>query len=114
MTLTTRTHCATCQLRHLCMPTGLTAEQMTLIDQMMSARVKMARGQVLFRASGPFRSLFIVRTGFFKTTVASADGLSQVSGFYMGGELMGLDGIGAAQYACTAVALEDSAYSNEV
>ena len=90
------------------MPVGLTAQQMGMIDQMVSTRVKTVRGQTLFRSGGIFKSLYVVRTGFFKTFVSTSDGRNQVSGFYMGGELMGLDGIGSAQYACTAVALEDS------
>ena len=35
-----------------------------------------------------------MRTGFFKTCVASDDGREQVTGFQMAGELLGLDGIG--------------------
>ena len=107
-TPTTTTHCNTCRLRDLCMPMGLSSQQMSLIDRMVSTRVRVSRGQVLFRAGSTFKSLYVVRTGFFKTTVSTADGREQVSGFYMGGELMGLDGIGQAKYVCTAVALEDS------
>ncbi len=90
------------------MPMGLNSQQMTMIDRMVSTRVRALRGQTLFRAGGVFKSLYVVRTGFFKTCVSTADGREQVSGFYMGGELMGLDGIGSAQYTCTAIALEDS------
>jgi CRP/FNR family transcriptional regulator, anaerobic regulatory protein len=90
------------------MPMGLSSQQMSLIDQMVSTRVKVKRGQVLFRTGSTFKSLYVVRTGFFKTTVSTADGREQVSGFYMGGELMGLDGIGQSKYVCTAIAMEDS------
>jgi CRP/FNR family transcriptional regulator, anaerobic regulatory protein len=102
------TNCTSCRLRELCMPLGLSSQQMSLIDQMVSTRVKIKRGQVLFRAGSNFKSLYVVRTGFFKTCVSTADGREQVSGFYMGGELMGLDGIGQSKYVCTAIALEDS------
>jgi CRP/FNR family transcriptional regulator, anaerobic regulatory protein len=105
---TATTHCNTCRLRDLCMPMGLSSQQMSLIDHMVSTRVKVARGQALFRAGSSFKSLYVVRTGFFKTTVSKADGREQVSGFYMSGELMGLDGIGQEKYVCTAIALEDS------
>jgi CRP/FNR family transcriptional regulator, anaerobic regulatory protein len=105
---TASTHCNTCRLRDLCMPLGLNTQQMNLIDRMVSTRVKVVRGQALFRAGSTFKSLYVVRTGFFKTAVSTADGREQVSGFYMGGELMGLDGIGQAHYVCSAIALEDS------
>ena len=102
------THCASCRLRDLCMPTGLSSKQMTMIDHMVSTRVKITRGKVLYRATGAFQSLYVVRTGFFKTILSARDGHDQVSGFYMAGELLGLDGIGLSEYACTAIALEDS------
>jgi CRP/FNR family transcriptional regulator, anaerobic regulatory protein len=105
---TSNTNCTNCRLRDLCMPLGLNAQQMSLIDRMVSTRVKIHRGESLFRATSTFKSLYVVRTGFFKTMVSTADGREQVSGFYMSGELMGLDGIGQSQYVCTAIALEDS------
>ncbi len=108
LTPTIATHCATCRLRDVCMPTGLNAQQMALIDRMVSTRVRIARAQVLYRATGVFKSLYVVRTGFFKTTISAPDGHDQVSGFYMAGELLGLDGIGSSEYTCTAIALEDS------
>ncbi len=104
----TITRCTACRLRQLCMPTGLTSQQMALIDHLVSTRVKVARGHSLFRAAATFKSLYVVRTGFFKTVVSTADGHDQVSGFYMAGELMGLDGMGLSKYTCTAIALEDS------
>ena len=49
-----------------------------------------------------------MRTGFFKTTVTLQDGRDQVTGFFMSGEMMGMDGIGMNRYSCDAIALEDS------
>jgi CRP/FNR family transcriptional regulator, anaerobic regulatory protein len=90
------------------MPTGLSGAEMLLIDQMVSTRVKLKRGELLYQTGRPFKSLYAVRTGWFKTTVSLGDGREQVSGFYMGGELLGLDGIAQDQHTCTARALEDS------
>ena len=102
------TTCSTCRLRDICMPVGLTSQQMAQIDHMVSTRVKVPRGQVLFHAGGRFKSLYAVRTGFFKTTMGTSDGREQVTGFYMSGELLGLDGIVQSQYTCNARALEDA------
>ena len=54
-----------------------------------------------------FNALYAVRSGFLKTTVLNSDGREQVTGFHMGGELLGLDGIGGGRYNGDAVALED-------
>ena len=45
-----------------------------------------------------FNAIYAIRTGFFKTTVLSADGREQVTGFYMPGEPLGMDGIGPGAY----------------
>lgn len=106
--LATKTTCSSCRLRDICMPLGLSSKEMALIDQMVSTRLKIARGEPLFRIGGRFKSLYSIRSGFFKTTVSTPDGREQVSGFYMAGELLGLDGLADEQHTCTARALEDS------
>ncbi|MDH5340745.1 MAG: fumarate/nitrate reduction transcriptional regulator Fnr [Rubrivivax sp.] len=100
--------CASCNLRELCLPLGLSDEQMVKLDNMVSARRQIARGETLFRSGDGFQSLFAVRTGFFKTCITAEDGRDQVTGFQMAGELLGLDGIGTDVHTCDAVALEDS------
>ncbi len=66
-----------------------------------------ARGAALFRQGDPLNALYEVHAGFFKTAVADAQGRSQVTGFHLPGDLLGLDAIGADQYDADAVALED-------
>jgi CRP/FNR family transcriptional regulator, anaerobic regulatory protein len=106
--LVPKTTCSSCRLRDICMPMGLSSKEMALIDQMVSTRLKIKRGEPLFLLGGRFKSLFSVRSGFFKTTVSTADGREQVSSFYMGGEVLGLDGMANDVHTCTARALEDS------
>ncbi len=100
--------CSNCNLRELCLPVGLTEDDMVRIDQLVASRRTLKRGEILFRAGDRFESLFAVRTGFFKTRVSAEDGRDQVTGFQMAGELLGLDGISTDRHSCDAVALEDS------
>jgi CRP/FNR family transcriptional regulator len=101
--------CSACKLRQICLPVGLTSEELEAIDgRMVTLRRRIARGDRLFQAGDPFHALHAVWTGFFKTCVASKDGREQVTGFHMGGELIGLDGIGTHSHEVDAVALEDS------
>ena len=90
------------------MPLGLNAEDLELIDRMVAVRRKVKRGASLFRNGEVFTSLYAIRTGFFKTSIASEDGRDQVTGFQMAGEIVGLDGIVNDQHTCDAVALEDA------
>lgn len=100
--------CSTCALRQICLPTGLPAAEVVQLERLVSDRHAVARGAVLFKTGEVFEAIYIVRTGFFKTSTSAEDGRDQVTGFHMAGELLGLDGIYDGAYASQAVALEDS------
>ena len=100
--------CSSCNIREMCLPAGLGAEDMARIEGIVYARRRVKRGETLFNAGDDFASIYAIRSGFFKTTVLDGEGREQVTGFCMGGELLGLDGLGGGRYNGTAVALEDS------
>ena len=101
--------CSNCNLQELCMPLGLNKDELDRIDDIVATRRKIKRGSILFRNGEKFTNLFAIRTGFFKTCVASEDGRDQVTGFQMAGEVIGLDGIVNDFHTCDAVALEGAA-----
>ncbi len=105
---TIKVACSNCNLRELCMPIGLNKEELERIDAVVAARRTVKRGNTLFRNGEKFTSLYAIRTGFFKTCVASEDGRDQVTGFQMAGEIIGLDGIVNDHHTCDAIALEDA------
>jgi CRP/FNR family transcriptional regulator len=101
--------CSHCNLREICLPVGLTRDELEHIDDRLgSSRRKVARGEALFRVGDRFDALFAVWTGFFKTVITSRQGREQVTGFQMGGELIGLSGIDTGRHGVDAIALEDS------
>lgn len=100
--------CSNCNMRELCMPIELDAEELKRVDQLVTKRPFVKRGSALFRAGDSFTSLYAIRSGFFKTSVTSEDGHSQVTGFQMAGEILGLDGIATELHTCDAIALEDT------
>jgi CRP/FNR family transcriptional regulator, anaerobic regulatory protein len=100
--------CSNCNLRELCMPMGLKPEELDRIDEVVATRRKIKRGAMLFSNGEKFSSLYAIRTGFFKTCIATEDGRDQVTGFQMAGEIIGLDGIVHDHHTCDAVALEDA------
>ncbi len=90
------------------MPVGLDAEQMQRVEEVVATRRKIKRGGMLFQNGEAFTSLYAIRTGFFKTCVATEDGRYQVTGFQMAGEIVGLDGIVTNHHSCDAIALENA------
>lgn len=105
---TLKASCTNCSLRELCLPLGLNREEMAQLDAVIRQSRRLKRGEYLFRTGENFRSLYAVRTGFFKTCIGSHDGREQVTGFHMSGELLGLDGISNNAHGCDAIALEDA------
>ena len=105
---TIKVACSNCNLRELCMPIGLNHDELNRIDDLVATRRHVKRGDTLFRSGDKFSSLYAIRTGFFKTCVATEDGRDQVTGFQMAGEVIGLDGIVSDNHSCDAVALEDA------
>jgi len=100
--------CSNCSVLELCLPLGLSDQEITRLDTLIVQRVKVKKGAALYRAGDSLRSLYAVRTGSFKTNVLSIDGREQVTGFQMPGEMLGLDAISTDLHTCNAFALEDS------
>ena len=107
-TQTINVACSNCNLRELCMPMGLSDHDLNRLDELVAVRKKIKRGTTLFTNGERFSSLYAIRTGFFKTCLATEDGRDQVTGFQMAGEIIGLDGIVNDHHTCDAVALEDA------
>jgi CRP/FNR family transcriptional regulator len=100
--------CSSCNLRELCLPGMLCAEDLARVENIVYARRRVRRGDSLFAAGAEFSAVYAIRSGFFKTSLVDGEGREQVTGFHMAGELMGLDALGSGTHHGTAVALEDS------
>ena len=100
--------CAPCSLKELCLPAGLRADELERMQGVVYARRRIRRGEALFVGGDEFRALYAIRSGFFKTTLVDREGREQVTGFFMSGELLGMEGVGTGRYHGAAIALEDS------
>ena len=101
-------NCSSCNLRELCLPGGVCVEDLEQVQNIVYARRRVKRGESLFATGDEFTSVYAIRSGFFKTSVVDGEGREQVTGFCMGGELLGMEGIGSGKHSSTAIALEDS------
>ena len=84
------------------------AEARKLFERLVTTRIRLRKGDVLFRAGDRFTALFAVRVGSLKTVTLTDDGSEQVSGYHLTGEIVGVEGVGNDVHACQAVALEDT------
>lgn len=100
--------CEDCSLHRLCLPLGLHRDDLVLLDKIVKRSQGYQPKQTLFTISDKFSTLYVVRSGSFKTTISASNGREQVTGFYFPGEFIGLEALHMPSYQSTAVALEAS------
>ncbi len=96
--------CDNCALQDRC-PLALTLppEVSTCAGVIHRCR-PVARAEHLYRRGSPFASLFIVCAGTFKTQRETPDGELVVTGFYLPGDVVGVDAIAGSHHPTEAVA----------
>ncbi|MES2261260.1 MAG: cyclic nucleotide-binding domain-containing protein [Pseudomonadota bacterium] len=100
--------CHNCPARTRCLPDGADGASLDRLERSVACRLSLARHEVLFRRGESGCQLYAIREGQFKTQRGVPNGASQVLGFYMSGELLGLEALDDGRYGCDAVALTDS------
>ena len=100
--------CSQCVMAQFCLPLGLSPQEFIAIDQLVTEKVHLAKGEAIYHQGDTSQSIFSIRHGSFKTEISLADGRGQILGFHLPGEFLGLDGVGSKQYQTQAVALEPS------
>jgi CRP/FNR family transcriptional regulator len=103
-----KTSCAGCSMHQLCLPMGLDDADINRLDQIIGRRRRILRDESLYKMEEPFKNLYAIRYGHFKTSQINPSGEQQITGFQMAGELLGMDAISAEKHHCDALALEDS------
>ncbi|MDR0458529.1 MAG: helix-turn-helix domain-containing protein [Burkholderiaceae bacterium] len=100
--------CSQCSWHDLlCVPAGLPSKTVQArLGGLVASWRGIKPGDTLFSSGTPFTALYAIQTGFFKTSATTTNGCEQVTGFYMAGEVIGLDGIASDRYTCEAIALE--------
>jgi len=103
-----KAHCLNCSVRELCLPVGVDREGLHQIDTLVADRLRLKKGDTVYRAGDPFTALHAIRVGSCKTTVLGEKGYEQVAGYHMKGDIIGMDGIGTLRHSGQAMALEDT------
>lgn len=100
--------CGSCRLSNLCLPLSLHLEDIDRLDRIIQRSKPLQRGDYLYRANDDFKALYAVRSGAVKTVTLSEKGEERITGFYLPGEVVGMEGIAHNIYANSASALETS------
>lgn len=98
--------CKQCALSQICLPMGLSPEEIERLDSLIGKNIILNRKDHLFRKREKFYSIFAVRSGSIKTYSTDIEGQEHVLGFHFPGEVLGLNALHLETYHCNAVALE--------
>ncbi len=101
-------NCGECALHPLCLPASVGIAEVEKLSDATLQRRPLQRGDVLYRTGDPQRAFFSSQMGAFKTVSLNESGDEQVIGFFMPGELIGLDGLANGKFRCDAIALESA------
>ena len=100
--------CRNCAMRSCCLANELECTQLDRFQSIRGCVRLLKNGQHLFRHGEKFNAIYIVRSGMVKATIIDNDGEEQVTGFYLPGDLLGMDSLEDNHYRTTAEALETS------
>ena len=100
--------CNACALRGACISSDFSPAEMGAFEDLAQVKRRLRAGQHLYRSGEAAESLYVVRSGFMKSSVVTTDGREQVTRFHMMGDLTGLAAMGGGNHATDVVALEDT------
>ncbi|AIY65475.1 fumarate/nitrate reduction transcriptional regulator Fnr [Pseudoalteromonas piratica] len=98
--------CQDCSISQLCIPVSLNSEEMGKLDDIIERKKPLHKGDYLFEAGQPLRSIYAVRSGSFKSYTLTESGEEQITGFHLAGDIVGFDGISTMSHRSYAQAME--------
>jgi len=98
--------CSTCAFSESCLSQGFDKSSLGELHVLVDHVGPFHEGEHIFREGDPFTAIAAVRGGTVKTYVVDPDGQEHVLGFFLPGEVIGLNAISHDTYPCNAVALD--------
>lgn len=100
--------CGNCRLNTICLPISVHINDIDRVNEIVQRGKPLQKGTYLYRANEPFHAVYAVRSGAVKATTLTDSGSEQITGFYLPGEVVGMDGIAEDRYTNSVIALETS------
>jgi len=102
----TQNNCKDCHSSTVCFGHSLTGEDLNAFNSIVKQSKKLSRGEYLYHAGDPFKSIYVIRSGSIKTFIDDEEGREQILGFSIQGDVVALDGTTSTVYPTSAQVLE--------
>ena len=83
--------CRICALSSLCLPAALDEKMVSELKSIVASDKRFAQKKVIYSQGDPFQSLHVVKSGAVKTCITDSHGDDYITGFYLPGEIVGLE-----------------------
>lgn len=100
--------CRNCGICRLGTSLDSTEADPLLLKRIAKNRRQMKRGELLFRVGEPLKAIYAIRYGSIKTYLSTVDGRSQITGFHIAGDPLGLADLHDGICSTEARALENT------
>ena len=98
--------CTNCRLNRFCLPAALNKAEIKQLEAIVEHNCSYEKGDHLYRQKANFNSVYVVRSGSFKSYAFRYNGKGRVNGFFFPGEIIGMDGISDRSHINAVQALE--------
>jgi len=98
--------CTNCRLNRYCFPAALNKLDIKQLEAIVEHNCSYEKGDHLYRQKSNFKSVYVVRSGSFKSYAFRYNGKGRVNGFFFPGEIIGMDGISNRSHINAVQALE--------
>lgn len=98
--------CSTCAFSAACLESGYDKSLLRDLHVLVEHIGPFHEGEHIFREGDPFTAIAAVRSGTVKTYVTDHEGREHVQGFFLPGEVIGLNAISQSRYPSNAIALD--------
>ncbi|MET0053005.1 MAG: cyclic nucleotide-binding domain-containing protein [Candidatus Thiodiazotropha sp.] len=99
--------CSTCQAKPFCLQSVCSGELCNTFKRAIRTKGPFQKGDLIYRTGMPFTTLYMIQRGSVKTQICTVNGVMEVTGFYLFGELLGVDAFACDTYPADAMALEE-------
>ena len=100
--------CSSCLVEKFCFPLMQDSHPSGLFVGSLKTDRKLRRGEQFIYARDNFEHLFLLRRGSIKAVTVSEQGVERIHGFYLPGELIGLEAIAKQKFTYDFIALSDA------
>lgn len=100
--------CPECLFRRMCVTRKVSDADLPLLQALTPTARRVRHDAPLYQIEDRFCAVYTVRSGSFKSAALSRGGDLKVTGFFLPGDMMGLEGMTHRHYRYSVIALEDS------